>query len=265
MHDKLSLIMLPWPCQGDTYPCSMYPICMRHVWSPELLQRDYMRSCLHSVLRKQVFNQMNRRTVSLRCWMQQALFRLNTSCDCLLQGRIQGYLYNIQTDSDYSERVIPPSPERPPSPTFHPPPASRWGPNPSAPTPYLTSFFSSSSSGPNAATAQNLADQWRNTAQHYFGSSSQLHPHMGPVGHPGSSSSSSSKQAAVQVQVGNPGLTTIGCSSKCRQAWQIMHSKGSSNTACNKKEYMGFRTSVLVVAVYLVLSVISQGIAYAYR
>ena len=53
---------------------------------------------------------------------------------------------------------------------------------------------------------------------------------LGPVGH---LDSSSSKQAAVQVQLGNPGLTTIGCSSRCRPAWLIMHSKGILHPVAN--------------------------------
>ena len=159
----------------------------------------------------------------------------------LLQGRIQGYLYNIQSDSDYSERISPPSPERPPSPSFAPPRASRWGPNPSAPVPYLTSFFSSPSmhsdprsyTHPHPQPSQDLAAQWRTTAQHYFGnSSSQLQSQTGSRAIVRPSASSVRQQQQQHQQAGTSGaarVTTTGCSSKCRQAWQIMHSKG---TAC---------------------------------
>lgn len=89
------------------------------------------------------------------------------------QGRIHGYLYNIQNDTDFSERIISPSPERQSSPPYHPPRASRWGPNPSAALSYLDSFAPPShSANPSQSHSEHL-QRWHNTAQHYFGNSSQ--------------------------------------------------------------------------------------------
>ena len=48
----------------------------------------------------------------------------------ILQGRIQGYMYNIKSEQDYQERIIPPSPERPSSPPVRSSLLSRWGPTP---------------------------------------------------------------------------------------------------------------------------------------
>ena len=48
----------------------------------------------------------------------------------MLQGRIQGYMYNIKSEQDYQERNIPPSPERASSPPVRSSLLSRWGPTP---------------------------------------------------------------------------------------------------------------------------------------
>lgn len=109
----------------------------------------------------------------------------------LLQGRIQGYMYNIQSDADYSERVIPPSPERSAI-------DERFGPGiPSSYGPFAGRHPTDLSSSVSALQVQArslLADlalqqsrpapdftaRWQNTAQRYFGSNShQLQPQGG--------------------------------------------------------------------------------------
>lgn len=101
----------------------------------------------------------------------------------LLQGRIQGYMYNIQSDADYSERVIPPSPERSAlDERFGPEQPSSYGPFAGRP---LMDFPSSVSAlqvqarslladlaSQQTRPAPDFAARWQNTAQRYFGSSS---------------------------------------------------------------------------------------------
>ena len=48
----------------------------------------------------------------------------------MLQGRIQGYMYNIKSEQNYQERIIPPSPEWSSSPPVRSSMFSRWGPTP---------------------------------------------------------------------------------------------------------------------------------------
>ena len=69
----------------------------------------------------------------------------------ILQGRIQGYMYNIKSEQDYQERIIPPSPERPSSPPVRSSLLSRWGPTPHS---LIDSFATSTSTATQGTLAR---------------------------------------------------------------------------------------------------------------
>ncbi|KAA6416756.1 MAG: hypothetical protein FRX49_13268 [Trebouxia sp. A1-2] len=95
----------------------------------------------------------------------------------LCKGRIQGYMYNIQSELDYQQRSFPPSPERLSSPPVRSALLSRWGPSSVS---LLESFADSLSARQGLAQRQqDTLQQWRDRAQNHFGSSSQQLSHAG--------------------------------------------------------------------------------------
>jgi hypothetical protein len=78
--------------------------------------------CLTPLMRKSSGNPIIQPSAAVLIYGQ-------TGNECCVQGRIQGYMYNIQSEQDYQQRIIPPSPERPSSPPVRSALLSRWGPS----------------------------------------------------------------------------------------------------------------------------------------
>ena len=76
----------------------------------------------------------------------------------MLQGRIQGYMYNIRSEQDYQERNIPPSPERASSPPVRSSLLSRWGPTPLSLIDTHATSTSTAAQGTRTQTILNLLD-----------------------------------------------------------------------------------------------------------
>lgn len=140
----------------DIFPTC--PICLTEI--AKLTEKAVLNNCMHVFCVECISRWASKKRVCPLC-----------------KGRIQGYMYNIQSQQDYQQRIIPPSPERPSSPPVRSAPLSRWG---SSSVSLLESLAASLSArqGP-APRQQDVQQLWRDIAQNRFGSSSQQLSHAG--------------------------------------------------------------------------------------
>ncbi|KAL0030671.1 hypothetical protein WJX77_001587 [Trebouxia sp. C0004] len=134
------------------------PICLTEI--AKLTEKAVLNNCMHVFCVDCISRWASKKRVCPLC-----------------KGRIQGYIYNIQSEQDYQQRIIPPSPERPSSPPVRSALLSRWGPSSMSLLQSVAASLSASQ-GP-TQRQQDVLQQWRDTAQYYFGSSSQQLSHAG--------------------------------------------------------------------------------------
>ncbi|KAL0038807.1 hypothetical protein WJX79_008638 [Trebouxia sp. C0005] len=86
------------------------PICLTEI--AKLNEKAILNNCMHVFCIECISRWASKKRVCPLC-----------------KGRIQGYMYNIQSELDYQQRSFPPSPERLSSPPVRSALLSRWGPS----------------------------------------------------------------------------------------------------------------------------------------